>query len=389
MTIDGFPRRPGAGPGRRTALPPLLTLLLLVGGAVVSSCTTGGASPYPDRVRLPSLDEAYVLPTESCGHFFIVEARLNGRGPYSFLLDSGAGRTMVDPEVLADAGIGRRIDSLSVGEFSAYQVGYSPLDTHELGAALGRPIDGILGHPVFAGALLTWDFPSAEIVITPGELPADAEDVIATRDDVRPFVRSRVGGAERWILIDTGSSRGLTLQEPERLDMVSPLQPTGARARVDGIHIVTSGRLRGIAQVGPLQVREPVVANSVSVDLVGQEVLRFFRITFDQRSKRVRFERSDTAVGAPVESSAVRSSGFALRPDTAWADVIRVFRDDHPVRAGDRILAIGGQDWRDRTCPTPATGPIVDPAPDTIEIRLLRDGREMTVRSPRLLVHAR
>jgi hypothetical protein len=388
MNTAGLPRDPDGRPARRR--PTVLLLTALVSGvATVTSCATGGTSPYPERVRLPSLEDPYVLPTESCGHFFIVEAEVNGRGPYSFLLDSGAGRTMVDPEVLDDVGVRRRIDSLSIGDFHAYDIGYGRLDTQELGAALGRPIDGILGHPVFAGALMTWDFPAREIVLTPGELPPGGEHVIPTRDDVRPFVRSTVGGTARWILLDTGSSRGLTLRDPERLDMVSPLQPTGARARVDGIYMVRSGRLRGTARVGPVQIREPVVANSVSVDLVGQEVLRFFRITFDQRGDRVRFERSDTVVGAPVESSAVRSSGFALRPDTAWADVIRVFRDDHPVREGDRILAVDGQEWRNRTCPAPTNGPVVDPRPDTVEIRLLRDGREMVVRSPRHLVHGR
>ncbi len=357
--------------------------------AVFTACTTSGTSPYPDRVRLPSLEDAYVLPTESCGHFFIVEATVNGRGPFSFLLDSGAGRTMVDPDALRAAGVGRRIDSLAIGDFTAYDIGYGRLDTRELGAALGRPIDGILGHPVFAGALLTWDFPAGRIVITPGELPPEGEGVIATRENVRPFVRSRVGGTARWILIDTGSSRGLTLRDPDRLPLASPLEATGARARVDGVHVVTSGRLEGTARVGLVRIREPVVANSVSVDLLGQEVLRFFRITFDQRGDRIRFERPDTAVDVPVESPAVRSSGFALRPDTAWADVIRVFRDDSPIREGDRILAVDGQEWRDRTCPARSTGGVVDPAPDTIEVRLLRDGREMLVRAPRYVVHAR
>ena len=369
--------------------PPIRPLSLGLLVAAAAACTTSGTSPYPDRVRLPSLDEPYVLPTESCGHFFVVDATINGRGPFAFLLDSGAGRTMVHPDVLGEAGVRRRIDSLSIGEFSAYDIGYGRLDTDELGAALGRPIDGILGHPVFAGALLTWDFPERRIVISPGDLPAEGENVIATREDVRPFVRSTVGGTSRWILIDTGSSRGLTLREPEQLDMVSPMQPTGARVRVDGIHMVQSGRLRGTARVGPIRVEEPVVANSVSVDLVGQEVLRFFRITFDQRGDRIRFERADTVVGAPIGSAAVRSTGFAVRPDTAWADVIRVFGPDTPVREGDRILAVDGLAWRDRSCPAGAAGPVTDPAPDTVDVRLLRDGSEMTVRSPRYVVHGR
>ncbi len=362
----------------------------LVALLILGACRTGGGtSPYPDRVRLPSLEEPYVLPTESCGNFFLAETRINGRGPFTLLMDTGAGRTMLSPAVLDSADVRRGIDSLSIGEFSAFDLGYDRLDTEELSAALGREIHGLLGHPVFAGALVTWDFPANEIVITPGELPSAGEDVLATKSDIRPFVRSRIGGTSRWVLIDTGSSRGLTLREPSRLTMKSPLQTTGARARVDGIHLVRSGRLDGPAQVGPIRIDDPVVNNSVSVDLVGQEVLRFFRLTFDQKNDRIRFERPDTAVGVPVQSAAVRSTGYALRPDTAWAEVIHVFGEDMPVRERDRIVAVDGQAWRDRTCPAPRTGPVVDPTADTVDVRILRDGRELTVRSPRFVVHTR
>ncbi|HKK93264.1 MAG TPA: hypothetical protein VJ925_07495 [Longimicrobiales bacterium] len=357
---------------------------------VVGACRTGGGtSPYPERVRLPSLEDPYVLPTESCGNFFLAETRINGRGPFTLILDTGAGQTMLDPTVLDSADVRRGIDSLSIGEFTAFDVGYDRLDTHELSAALGRKIHGLLGHPVFAGALVTWDLPANQIVITPGELAPDGEDILATRSGYRPFVRSNVGGTSRWILLDTGSSRGLTLREPDALTMTSPLQPTGARVRVDGVHLVRSGRLGGPVSIGPIRVDDPVVNNSVSVDLVGQEVLRFFRLTFDQRNDLVRFERPDTVLGAPVRSASVLSTGYAVRPDTGWAEVIRVFRDDVAVRERDLILAMDGQAWRDRTCRAPRMGPVVDPVPDTVEILLLREGRELTVRSPRYVVHTR
>jgi len=357
---------------------------------VIGACRTGGGtSPYPERVRLPSLDEPYILPTESCGNFFLAETRINGRGPFTLILDTGAGQTMLDPTVLDSAGVRRGIDSLSIGEFAAFDVGYDRLDTHELSAALGRKIHGLLGHPVFAGALMTWDLPANRIVITPGELAPNGENVVSTRSGYRPFVRSRVGGTSRWILIDTGSSRGLTLRQPDLLTMTSPLQPTGARVRVDGVHLVRSGRLDGPAWIGPIQVEDPVVNNSVSVDLVGQEVLRFFRLTFDQRNDRIRFERPDTTLGTPVPSASVRSSGYAVRPDTGWGEVIHVFRDDVPVRERDLILAVDGQAWRDRTCRAPRSGPVVDPVPDTVAILLLREGRELEVRSPRAVLHGR
>jgi len=363
--------------------------LLLSGLLLATACGTGGGSPYPERVTLPSLEEAYLLPTESCGHFFIAQVMLNGEGPYDFLLDSGAGQTMVSPHVVREAGLGQRIDSLSVGEFRAFELGYDDLDMRELSAALGRRVYGILGHPVFAGTLMTWDFPAGTIELQVGELPASAEDVVAARDDRRPFVRSRVGGTARWVLIDTGSSRGLTLRRPEQLPLASPLETTGARARVDGIHLVHTGRIRGLSQIGLLQIEDPVVSNSVSVDLVGQEVLRFFRITFDQQNDRVRFEREDAPVSTPVGSSAVQTLGYAIRPDSAWAEVIHVFRDGTPVRKGDRILEVNGTAWADRTCPVRRGGPAIDPVADTVEVLVDRDGEQLRLAAPRWVAHSR
>lgn len=356
---------------------------------MVPACTSGDTSPYPDRMTLPSLEEAYLLPTESCGNFFIASVMLNGEGPWDFLMDSGAGRTLLSPHVMKEAGLGRRIDELAIGEFQAFEIGYDRLDMRELSAALGRRVYGILGHPVFAGALMTWDFPEGTIELQVGELPANGEGVIAAQEDIRPFVRARAGGTSRWVLIDTGSSRGLTLRSPDALPMSSPLQTTGARARVDGTYLVNTGRMSGTASVGPMQIETPVVANSVSVDLVGQEVLRHFRITFDQQNDRIRFERPDTAVGTPIRSAAVRTSGYAIRPDSTSAEVVRVFREDTPVQEGDRILEVGGTRWADRTCPVRHTGVVDDPDPDTVEVRVDRDGDELLLRVPRWVIHPR
>lgn len=362
---------------------------LITSVLILAACTSTGTSSYPDRVTLPSLDEPYRLPAESCGNFFVAPVMLNGSGPYDFLLDSGAGRTVISPEVIREADLGRRIDQLSIGEFDAFEVGYGRLDMRELSAALGRRVYGILGHPVFAGTLMTWDFPEGAIDLQVGELSAEDPGVIDTRDNVRPFVRGTVGGTERWILIDTGSSRGLTLRSPEDLPMSSPLQATGARARVDGIHVVRTGRVEGMARVGMIRVEEPVVANSVSVDLVGQEVLRLFRVTFDQRNDRIRFERADAEVDAPVGSAAVRTAGYAIRPDSAWGEVISVFSEGSPVREGDRIIEVAGTPWTARTCPTRRAGPVTDPLADTVQLVVVRDGQELTLSNPRRIVHPR
>lgn len=338
---------------------------------------------------MPSLEASYLLPTEACGDFFVAEVHINGAGPWPFLLDTGAGRTMVDPDVLREARVVRRVDSLRIGEFSAHDVGYGRLEMEELSAALGRRVEGILGHPVFAGTLVTYDYPAREVILQVGELSDDDEGVVATRADVRPFVRSDIGGRPRWVLIDTGSSRGLTLREPQMLAWESPMVATGARVRVDGVHLVRSGRLAGAASIGLIRVDRPVISNSVSVDLVGQEVLRHYRLTFDQRNDRLRIERPDTTLDVPVASPAVRTPGYAIRPRPDHAEVIHTWDAEVPVLEGDRILAVAGQPWRDRSCGPPRVGPLPDPVSDTVELRVVRGADTLTVQAPRRVVHPR
>ena len=87
---------------------------LLVLAFLGQACASGSISPFPDRVRLPGPPDAaardgsqgeYVLPTRQCGDFFLVDAWVNGVGPFPLLLDSGAGRTVLDPAVLAAADV--------------------------------------------------------------------------------------------------------------------------------------------------------------------------------------------------------------------------------------------------------------------------------------------
>ncbi len=336
---------------------------------LTTACVSYAASPSPERVRLPELEGPYTLPSEMCGGYFIVDGWLNGTGPWPLLLDSGAGRTVLDPTVREAAGIRWRADSLRIGEFEAFRFGAGELEMTALSSALGREIVGILGHPVFAGVLMTWDPKNRAILLERGELDRGMDGVFPARDDSRPWVGSVIGGDTLWVLIDTGSSRGLTLRNPERLDYLSPLTPTGARERFDGTHLVTSGRLATDARIGPLVVATPVVNNSVSVDLVGQEILEYARITFDQRNDLIRFERVNGDPSMLIPSPPVRSSGYAVRPGPSGAEVIHLFDGLAPegIEVGDVIVSVNGVRWTERGCP--GARPSDGDTPPTVEIQ--------------------
>ncbi|MFG0319693.1 MAG: hypothetical protein ACF8XB_20640, partial [Planctomycetota bacterium JB042] len=62
--------------------------LLLALALVAPACASDERRKLPERVRVPG--GALVLPTERCGDWFLVEATLDGEGPFRLMIDTGA-----------------------------------------------------------------------------------------------------------------------------------------------------------------------------------------------------------------------------------------------------------------------------------------------------------
>lgn len=110
--------------------------------------------------------------------------KVNGKGPYTFLLDSGASETIVMPDAARDLGlkgqmvpsetVGQvekvKLDVLSVGEAQVRGLDicvYDPPQARPLKAANGGKLDGLLGRSFFDKFLLTVDYRSKQIKLQP------------------------------------------------------------------------------------------------------------------------------------------------------------------------------------------------------------------------------
>jgi hypothetical protein len=139
-----------------------------------------GAEPYryegPDSVVVPFV-QTDPLP--------LIQATVNGRGPYFFLIDTGGAELLVDP-VLADSlgcpnfgeeegtfGGGRRravvrsrVSSFGVGEATFHDVPVSLLDCSRfLAAARGRRVFGVVGTRILMRVRATLDYPAGALVL--------------------------------------------------------------------------------------------------------------------------------------------------------------------------------------------------------------------------------
>jgi predicted aspartyl protease len=119
----------------------------------------------------------------------LVQARVNGAGPFTLEIDTGATGTTLSPEAAKQAGVEAKGQGVLGGAGGAVSVGFGEASvsfgptTRQLprvviseamtgiSKAVGTPIDGILGFDFFAGAKLTIDYPRHELWLIPAAWP--------------------------------------------------------------------------------------------------------------------------------------------------------------------------------------------------------------------------
>jgi hypothetical protein len=260
---------------------------------------------------------------ESVGRGLLVRAWVNGSGPYTFAVDTGAGATILSPRVAGEArveveagGRGIEIGGLSGQSVGGGQrafprslaVGFRENLLPGRGLVIVAPglpsdIDGVL-DPVesYAPHGFVIDMPSGELrafdarsnPLRQSNAPPDGAVVRWLTDghSRRPFVMLTEG---RRALLDTGSGFGLAVDESaaRALGVIA----SGGRERGD-TRDLAGGRI-GSRRVGAATVHlGPLVLRGVPTDLLlraekgapvllGRDALRPFRLTFDPVSRLI------------------------------------------------------------------------------------------------------
>jgi hypothetical protein len=122
-----------------------------------------------------------------------VEVKVNGKGPYRLIFDTGAPTNLINNKLAKEAGVlakddkgpglplfgmagAKTIDSLEVGGVKLEKVPVIVMDhptVNAISKALG-PIDGIVGFPFFARYKTTVDYQKKELTFTPNDfVPGD------------------------------------------------------------------------------------------------------------------------------------------------------------------------------------------------------------------------
>jgi len=256
-------------------------------------------------------------PMHMRGLMPVVEVKLNGQGPFAFMIDTGAGmQADIDPSVaerlklpLSGTAINgdpsgqndrevatANIESLAIGKAEFHNV-----------TAVVRPqritkdypdVDGILGFALFTEYLLTLDYPAMQVRLARGALPvANGADVLNFEIENRiPIVDLAIGRIHVPAHVDSGNFvAGFILPE----EIVEQLQLQSEAITVGGARSVTNRiqlkqvQLRDTIRLGGFEYPQPTIAfPALSETNLGFKVLRDFVLTFDQKNRRLKLQRS-------------------------------------------------------------------------------------------------
>ncbi len=186
-------------------------LLLVAFVSPAFADTTPAVKPTPVKFEL--------VPS---GHF-IVKVKLNGKGPYNLIFDTGAPATLISPRVAKDAGLTKDVKdkppialfgmmgSISVKEFQvgdvkAADVSAMILDhptvkvfSDEYESKYGK-IEGIVGFPFFAQFRMTVDYAAKEMTFVPSGYKAGD----AMQDLTKAMMEKMLGKPEPRVAAPAG-----------------------------------------------------------------------------------------------------------------------------------------------------------------------------------------
>ncbi len=296
------------------------TSLLAVALAGLSASLFAGPEPgpaegeRPTRVELASPE--VVVPIRMEKGRPVVQVMIDGKGPFPFVLDTGAAGTVVGGDlakelelpVVGEVRIGDpinphgiaakqvRIGQLSIGAATFTGMVVTSMEDSDLREHLGAR--GVLGMPVFAELLLTLDYGRGEIRIGRGELPPpDGKEVVAYRPGLGGTiaVSIKVATLELDADLDSGSPSGISLPNKYMNDLPLEGKPVevGRARTVASEFVVYGATLKGTVKIGAHNLEQPALRfNGLPVANIGNETLRLFVLTIDQKDRRIRFHEA-------------------------------------------------------------------------------------------------
>ena len=341
-------------------------LLMSLFAAFIRMGPSTAAAKEVSRLRFELIDNRVFVP-----------ATVNGRGPFAFILDTGAPGWFMSQELarnlriapsshkpISGAGEGSsaaealRIDAIDIGgahfeNQQALATAFGPINQ-----VIGfRAVDGIVGTPVFERFTVDLDFQTKTLSLVDARLSDSRDGAITVPFEFYqgiPCVDGRIAGIAGRFIIDLGDRSSLTLFGPfwraHSLDKVFAPTITALtgygiggpiRALVARVSTVEFGAARANSVITRLSLQksgafaDPAIAGSI-----GLGMLRRFHVTFDYARKRMLLVRGPDYANADRYDRA----GMWIAPVPAGFQIYDVITGGPAAKSGlvggDTIVAI-------------------------------------------------
>ena len=323
------------------------------------------------------------LPIQLAGNTTFVQVRVNGSGPYDFILDTGALGSSLAPHLVEELklptggdgfarGAGGSVEAigvpgvtLEVGGVRLADLALRSFAMTEIENSVGRRIDGVLGAELFQRYVVEIDYLAAQITLHDRESFSPrgrGKGLPLSFYDNHPYVRAAVtlpGGREieGEFVIDSGSNFPLILLPSfiEDHGLRATLPPTIATVGrgVGGEVPLPIGRTAKL-RLGEITIERPVTAfpasgyfaRSGKAGNIGGAVLRRFRVTFDYAHRRVYLqpnERFDLPYDYDMSGLALVSEGPAFGVRRVQRVLPASPAQEAGLAAGDELVSIDGR----------------------------------------------
>jgi len=272
---------------------------------------------------------SFTLPFDLVDNRVSVEARLNGRGPFHLILDTGSGGVTISTDVaqqlglhVGDAGEGQgvgektvhageaQIAQLQIGDLALADVDANVMDLSDAPQVFGaKPFDGIIGLPVFERMVVKHDYVNRVLTFTaPDKFDYAGSGVIVHFERPRqiPVVTAVLDGVPGNFGVDTGARSSLLLYGPfcqhNNLQEKYGVKLEGVTGWGIGGPVRSLLARASTLQIGEVSVRDLVIrlsaqktgltTSSAMAGLIGPGVLSQFDVTFDYTRTRIIFEKN-------------------------------------------------------------------------------------------------
>ena len=256
----------------------------------------------PSAPEKTTIEGLVVVPLTSPSHLMAVEAKMNGKGPYKFEIDTGAGGMMRLSQEIADElqieiigetisgdPSGQTMDRRKLGRVDTVEIGGAKFNG-VIAAVGGR--NNIIGLGLFGALTATLDFPKKELRLTRDSLPATGEHLMTfTLDHGLPTIDVEAGGVKVTSHIDSGSPGFFSSPPSAAVPIEGELQVLGHARTMNNEFDIKGGKLRGDLKIAGFSAANPMVEviDIFPTGNVGSRFLRQYAVTFDMPNKRVMF----------------------------------------------------------------------------------------------------